>query len=139
MVDPCVQNKKLFAVAYYLSLEYHSLQIIDPYRDSSLWLIQCSLLVKILKALWIAQKSYYKKILGFFFLTKMELPLQKILQVILGFSDQNQKEEGGGGGGGRGGRGGRGGGGGRRRSPEFKSQQPHGGSQPPIMRSDTLF
>jgi hypothetical protein len=23
--------------------------------------------------------------------------------------------------------------------PEFKSQQPHGGSQPPIMRSDTLF
>jgi hypothetical protein len=23
--------------------------------------------------------------------------------------------------------------------PEFKSQQPHGGSQPPITRSDTLF
>jgi hypothetical protein len=23
--------------------------------------------------------------------------------------------------------------------PEFKSQQPHGGSQPPIMRSDALF
>jgi hypothetical protein len=23
--------------------------------------------------------------------------------------------------------------------PEFKSQQPHGGSQLPIMRSDTLF
>jgi hypothetical protein len=23
--------------------------------------------------------------------------------------------------------------------PEFKSQQPHGGSQPPVMRSDTLF
>jgi hypothetical protein len=23
--------------------------------------------------------------------------------------------------------------------PEFKSQQPHGGSQPSIMRSDTLF
>jgi hypothetical protein len=22
---------------------------------------------------------------------------------------------------------------------EFKSQQPHGGSQPPVMRSDTLF
>jgi hypothetical protein len=22
--------------------------------------------------------------------------------------------------------------------PEFKSQQPHGGSQPPVMRSDTL-
>jgi hypothetical protein len=25
------------------------------------------------------------------------------------------------------------------KSPEFKSQQPHGGSQPPIMRSDALF
>jgi hypothetical protein len=25
------------------------------------------------------------------------------------------------------------------RSPEFKSQQPHGGSQPFLMRSDTLF
>ena len=25
------------------------------------------------------------------------------------------------------------------KGPEFKSQQPHGGSQPPIMRSDTLF
>jgi hypothetical protein len=23
--------------------------------------------------------------------------------------------------------------------PEFKSQQPHGGSQPLVMRSDTLF
>jgi hypothetical protein len=23
--------------------------------------------------------------------------------------------------------------------PEFKSQQPHGGSQPPVMRSDSLF
>jgi hypothetical protein len=23
--------------------------------------------------------------------------------------------------------------------PEFKSQQPHGGSQPPVMRSDTFF
>uniref|UniRef100_A0A8C6ICI9 Uncharacterized protein n=1 Tax=Mus spicilegus TaxID=10103 RepID=A0A8C6ICI9_MUSSI len=23
--------------------------------------------------------------------------------------------------------------------PPFKSQQPHGGSQPPLMRSDTLF
>ena len=23
--------------------------------------------------------------------------------------------------------------------PEFKSQKPHGGSQPPIMKSDTLF
>ena len=23
--------------------------------------------------------------------------------------------------------------------PEFKSQRPHGGSQPPIMRSDTFF
>jgi hypothetical protein len=23
--------------------------------------------------------------------------------------------------------------------PKFKSQQPHGGSQPPIMRSDALF
>jgi hypothetical protein len=23
--------------------------------------------------------------------------------------------------------------------PEFKSQQPHGGSQPPVMRSDALF
>jgi hypothetical protein len=23
--------------------------------------------------------------------------------------------------------------------PEFKSQQPHGGSQPSVMRSDTLF
>jgi hypothetical protein len=23
--------------------------------------------------------------------------------------------------------------------PEFKSQQPHGGSQPPVMRSDPLF
>jgi hypothetical protein len=23
--------------------------------------------------------------------------------------------------------------------PEFKSQQPHGGSQPPVMRSDTLL
>jgi hypothetical protein len=23
--------------------------------------------------------------------------------------------------------------------PEFKSQQPHGGSQPPIMRSEALF
>jgi hypothetical protein len=23
--------------------------------------------------------------------------------------------------------------------PKFKSQQPHGGSQPPVMRSDTLF
>jgi hypothetical protein len=23
--------------------------------------------------------------------------------------------------------------------PEFKSQQPHGGSQPSIMRSDSLF
>jgi hypothetical protein len=23
--------------------------------------------------------------------------------------------------------------------PEFKSQQPHGGSQPPVMRADTLF
>ena len=23
--------------------------------------------------------------------------------------------------------------------PEFKSQQPHGGSQPPVMKSDTLF
>jgi hypothetical protein len=22
---------------------------------------------------------------------------------------------------------------------EFKSQQPHGGSQPPVMKSDTLF
>ena len=25
------------------------------------------------------------------------------------------------------------------RGPEFKSQQPHGGSQPPVMRSDALF
>jgi hypothetical protein len=25
------------------------------------------------------------------------------------------------------------------KGPEFKSQQPHGGSQPPIMRSDALF
>ena len=25
------------------------------------------------------------------------------------------------------------------RGPEFKSQQPHGGSQPSIMRSDTFF
>jgi hypothetical protein len=25
------------------------------------------------------------------------------------------------------------------KGPEFKSQQPHGGSQPPVMRSDTLF
>jgi hypothetical protein len=25
------------------------------------------------------------------------------------------------------------------RGPEFKSQQPHGGSQPSVMRSDTLF
>jgi hypothetical protein len=25
------------------------------------------------------------------------------------------------------------------RSPEFNSQQPHGGSQPSIMRSDALF
>jgi hypothetical protein len=25
------------------------------------------------------------------------------------------------------------------RGPEFKSQQPHGGSQPSLMRSDTLF
>jgi hypothetical protein len=25
------------------------------------------------------------------------------------------------------------------KSPEFKSQQPHGGSQPSIMRSDALF
>jgi hypothetical protein len=24
-------------------------------------------------------------------------------------------------------------------SPKFKSQQPHGGSQPPVMRSDALF
>jgi hypothetical protein len=24
-------------------------------------------------------------------------------------------------------------------SPEFKSQQPHGGSQPPVMRSGVLF
>jgi hypothetical protein len=24
-------------------------------------------------------------------------------------------------------------------SPEFKSQQPHGGSQPSVMRSDTFF
>jgi hypothetical protein len=23
--------------------------------------------------------------------------------------------------------------------PKFKSQQPHGGSQPPVMRSDALF
>jgi hypothetical protein len=23
--------------------------------------------------------------------------------------------------------------------PEFKSQQPHGGSQPPVMRTDSLF
>jgi hypothetical protein len=23
--------------------------------------------------------------------------------------------------------------------PEFKSQQPHGGSQPPVMKSDALF
>ena len=23
--------------------------------------------------------------------------------------------------------------------PKFKSQQPHGGSQPPVMRPDTLF
>nr|BAE33714.1 unnamed protein product [Mus musculus] len=23
--------------------------------------------------------------------------------------------------------------------PKFKSQQPHGGSQPPVMRSDSLF
>jgi hypothetical protein len=25
------------------------------------------------------------------------------------------------------------------RGPEFKSQQPHGGSQPSVMRSDALF
>jgi hypothetical protein len=25
------------------------------------------------------------------------------------------------------------------KGPEFKSQQPHGGSQPPVMRSDTLL
>jgi hypothetical protein len=25
------------------------------------------------------------------------------------------------------------------KSPEFKSQQPHGGSQPHVMRSDALF
>jgi len=25
------------------------------------------------------------------------------------------------------------------RGPEFNSQQPHGGSQPPVMRSDALF
>jgi hypothetical protein len=25
------------------------------------------------------------------------------------------------------------------RSPEFNSQQPHGGSQPSVMRSDTFF
>jgi hypothetical protein len=25
------------------------------------------------------------------------------------------------------------------KGPEFKSQQPHGGSQPPVMRSDALF
>jgi hypothetical protein len=25
------------------------------------------------------------------------------------------------------------------KGPEFKSQQPHGDSQPPVMRSDTLF
>jgi hypothetical protein len=25
------------------------------------------------------------------------------------------------------------------RGPEFKSQQPHGGSQPSVMRSDTVF
>jgi hypothetical protein len=25
------------------------------------------------------------------------------------------------------------------RGPEFNSQQPHGGSQPSVMRSDTLF
>jgi hypothetical protein len=25
------------------------------------------------------------------------------------------------------------------KGPDFKSQQPHGGSQPPVMRSDALF
>jgi hypothetical protein len=25
------------------------------------------------------------------------------------------------------------------KGPEFKSQQPHGGSQPSVMRSDTVF
>jgi hypothetical protein len=25
------------------------------------------------------------------------------------------------------------------KGPKFKSQQPHGGSQPPVMRSDALF
>jgi hypothetical protein len=25
------------------------------------------------------------------------------------------------------------------KGPEFKSQQPHGGSQPPVIRSDALF